>query len=1083
MPNSFSFDKTLQFLDGDASIEISDKADPVFLNALATNTPFPSTGEFVLDSAKFSGTVSPGDQYIKFLDPAGATVAFKASGSLFAGLGLYRDPANMLKALPIDANAGSGESSGLNLNLLRPDNAYYLMLNWGYDLSGSGNVALGGTVSVDISAQGETERVLAVARLVPNATGGRDAVTDLVRSFYLPTRVQGFNQLKPGTWLIAEVSGSVALSLALTYGHDFNWVREIPGPLGSVLSGDIGLRIQAGLSATLGFSAQGKYLVVLSRDPAPSGGAAPTTIRVRIFKLRKQGMSFALNAGLDVIPSVPLPATPDDLIAAVLGVHHQELLKDLQALENWTDTTTPLSQSLASAGLSWAKDFLQKAMGVNDQTLLADLARARQQLVNFLNAWNNLPEQAAGIVYKAVSNQKDLADILSWAQGIAGLTQGGFAGFLEQKLSDITILNGPVGQWLESVLSAGVLGAVTNSKEFSALQDLAKKTVSVLDGDVIQQTLTKLQGYIDSTFGIGKIVTALQTAANPNQLDAWLQKKLADFLGKQPVVQDLGKLQNAIASLRKNLNGIYSKVRTLLNQKYSFDLAYTYQKTTTGTALADISFDLGVAPASAVAMQQLVKNGDVGQFMMTPIAGVHVQSAVLTHEVDRHSHVELTIPSNSLDIDHLNTATATVQTDDSRMLIYNLTAKDDFNVQTSKSRRDSVVSLGAYLESSKPDNALLQSTAALSYSYSFLFQKQNMAFSELTGALNPIGQTYFSGHVIQGSFADWLGSFSNSVQRAAPAGSASAQKLGPVWTTFQASVPASVCAAWFYAPPFPGHEPLPNEYIQMSLNLQEALKQFIPRLYFANLKNYTNLDAAAPLLAYQAIPPMTSFQRSGNTVTPDGAHPYWDPTQRDQLDTMLALGFQNLTKRLAAIYDALNGSPDYHSSAQFYDPSGGFDGLAMQRIRNATALDTTGCKTILLPMLLMESQMIEAAVNAGVSIANIRDHHGFSPATYLNALDSFGGRLAAIFNDPVGGVYLSGGQRTLATALFVIASTAIADTSKDYQQHFSLPSGPIAPVALLSAARLNAGAAFPSEGPPPSNSILVAQSLVSPGPI
>jgi hypothetical protein len=1014
------------------------------------------------------------------LDPAGATVAFSVSGNLFAGLGLYRDPTNMLKALPIDVNAGSGESSGLKLDLPQPNNAYYLMLSWGYDLSGSGNVALGGSVSVDLSAQGETERVLAVARLLPNATLAPDAVTDVVRSLYLPTRVQGFNQLKPGTWLFAEVSGSVALSLALTYGHDFTWVRQITGPLGTVLKGDIGLRIQAGLSATLGFTAQGKYLVVLSRDPAPAVGPPPSTIRMRIFKLRKQGMSFALNAGLGVTPSVPLPQTPEDLIAAVLGVHHQQLMKDFQAFEDWTDPSKPLPDSLAAAGLNWAKTFLQTVTGINVQNSLAELSHARQQLVNLLNAWNNLPEQAAGIVYKAVSSQNDLADIRSWAQGIAGLTQDSLASYLNQRLSKIAILDGPVGQWLESILSAGILGAVTDNKEFSALQDLAKKTANVLDGGVIQDTLSKLQGYIDNTFGIDEIEQALQ-AANPANLEPWLQKKLADFLGKQPVVQDLVKLQQAIASIRKNLNGIYSKVQTLLNQKYSFDLAYTYQTTTTDQALADIDFDLGIAQPPVAAMQQLVKSGDVGQFMMAQPDAVQIHSAVLTHELDRHSHLELTIPSLFMDIDHLTTATATLQTDGSRMLVYNLTAKDDFNVQTSKSRRDSVVSLGAYLESSKPDNVLVHSTATLSYSYSFLFQKQNMAFSELAGALNPIGQTYFSGHVIQGSFADWLGTFSNSIQKAAPAGSASSQKLGPVWTAFQASLPASICAAWFYAPQWSGHESLPAEYVRMSLDLQRALKQFIPRLYFANLKNYTYLDSAAPLLAYQFIPPMTSFQRSGNTIMPDGAHPYWDPTQRDQLDAMLGLGFQKLTNSLGAIYAALNGSPDYHSSAQFYDPSGGFDGPAMQGIRNASALDTPGCNTYLVPMLLMEGSMMDAAVNAGVQIANIRAQHGSSPAAYLNALDSFGANLASIFNNPIGGHYLSGGERTLATALFVIASMAIAGTNNAYQQHFSIPGGPITPVALLSAARLNKGAAFPAEGPPSKSSILVAQSLMNPG--
>ena len=75
----------------------------------------------------------------------------------------------------------------------------------------------------------------------------------------------------------------------------------------------------------------------------------------------------------------------------------------------------------------------------------------------------------------------------------------------------------------------------------------------------------------------------------------------------------------------------------------------------------------------------------------------------------------------------------------------------------------------------------------------------------------------------------------------------------------------------------------------------------------------------------------------------------------------------------------------------------------------------------------------------------------------------------------------SEGQRTLAAALFVIASGAIARTNGAYQQHFSLPSGRITPAALLSAARLTDGAPFPSEGPPPKASVLVAQSFVNLG--
>ena len=63
------------------------------------------------------------------------------------------------------------------------------------------------------------------------------------------------------------------------------------------LRGDIGLRLQLGVSAALGFSASGQYAVVLSR---PSIDSQDQQLRLRLFKMRKKGWDFSLNAGADV---------------------------------------------------------------------------------------------------------------------------------------------------------------------------------------------------------------------------------------------------------------------------------------------------------------------------------------------------------------------------------------------------------------------------------------------------------------------------------------------------------------------------------------------------------------------------------------------------------------------------------------------------------------------------------------------------------------------------------------------------------------------------------------------------------------
>ena len=65
-------------------------------------------------------------------------------------------------------------------------------------------------------------------------------------SWMLPKQVSKLDDLEPGTWLIAEVDGSIGASLGIKYGYDFNWVHEAK-LMG--LSGDIGLKLKLGVEA------------------------------------------------------------------------------------------------------------------------------------------------------------------------------------------------------------------------------------------------------------------------------------------------------------------------------------------------------------------------------------------------------------------------------------------------------------------------------------------------------------------------------------------------------------------------------------------------------------------------------------------------------------------------------------------------------------------------------------------------------------------------------------------------------------------------------------------------------------------
>jgi hypothetical protein len=256
--------------------------------------------------ASTGGTVPLGDTQH-------GTVTFSAHGNAGFQANVATDPAAALKVvLP-----GGATGSGLQLSGGAGDRFLILKLNYDAGLTAKGTAALAPAVSATfggtVSRTGEWAVVHRFGK-VPAFT----AVEDTVRAWVLPRQIDGVDRLRPGTWIVAEVDGSVAVNLGVRAGYDFSWLRELPG---GALAGDLGLKLEAA-TATLAFSANGTYVLTLARETD-----APV-LRLSLSKADKRGWDFAVSSG----GSAVLSTKPGDLVAAILGIHPAQLAEDLRAL-------------------------------------------------------------------------------------------------------------------------------------------------------------------------------------------------------------------------------------------------------------------------------------------------------------------------------------------------------------------------------------------------------------------------------------------------------------------------------------------------------------------------------------------------------------------------------------------------------------------------------------------------------------------------------------------------------------------------------------------------------------------------------
>ncbi|MEP7269947.1 MAG: hypothetical protein ABI882_00500 [Acidobacteriota bacterium] len=1008
------FKRDEKYLEGasDTGLQITGVSDPQVSAALSADDPLPNR-LVELDTIKLS---TEGNEKISFGEGLGK-VSFNAHASAGAGVGVYPEPKDLLKALK---RIGLDDSSALGLTF-EPNTAHsYVLLRLGYDIGAavSGSLALGASIKFGVDA--ESEGLFAVVRRLPKNLGARTALGKTVASWRLPRQIKSPADIEPGTWVIAEVEGSVAVKVGAKYGYDFSWVRDAISV--GKLSGDIGLKVELGIAATLGFNASGRYAVVVSRE---SLDPRSETLRLRLFKLRKKGWDFAFNAGASVESGFNqfLPSNFYDFIAAVFNVNELQVLKDL---EKWTDPQSNLSDLLGAELLDEARDLLNEVTGFDP---IARFDEAREQFQGFIRKWFALPYAVASAVNMIVRYRStEVAAFRDTLDGFANADQASAANLFGDAFRRIDFFETPAGMWLESVAVDGTLSLLNNSEDIRKAQAVALQTRALLDGGSVEASLTKFQGFVDSRLGIDKL--AQLTAIDFDKIDRWLKARLAAFLDMQLAelnLEDVEKVRAVIHTLLGKQEEFYRTAREVLGRKYEFEFIAKYQKATTRTALLDVEFDFQtqdvVKEALLEGLWQSAIGGNLDSILVDRHERVKLNRGVLTHEIKRNSHVEVAFPYFHAELDHINKSLASVNamdTDGDRLLLYNLSAED---IVARRNAFDSRLAIGARITSSGVRVYRKAGEAdGFRSSYTFRQAVRDMKRAHLQYQLKGYIESYFAGQFggERQSFDVWIDDLDQAIEETEHNGK---DNFGDTLIALEVSVPGSVVAAWRDAP---AHKK-DHVYMNMSRALQAKMRQMIPFAHFQKPMRYRDIASSYALLVYSALPVSTDILADGSELRFNlDTDVYWDWVNDELRERVVSdpHTIAALTRKAARVEAMLSSLGGFHEVASFYAPASVGDMV------NSVVRDPAG-RALLNSLLMVEVEIIKGARDAGTTLAKFLAEAESKPSEAVKVLAEFGEKLTETFNKGIDSVYQGDALRPLGTMVFLEAARALAPVPVD----------------------------------------------------
>jgi hypothetical protein len=804
--------------------------------------------------------------------------------------------------------------------------AHYAFLRWSYDIAAaaSGSVALGGGVSVSFGADLGRGGVFALVRQIAdqdaagNTLGCADMLTDLVASWRLPKQVTDVDSIPPGTWIVAEANGHANWNAGIQYGYNFNWIRKVTA---GTLAGDIGLKLQTGLAATLSMGISGKHSIVVGRGT----GDSASRIFLRLYRLKVRNWSAGFSASLNVtgVNNNFLPANFDDLLAGVLGTDGNRIVKALKDVDSWTDPTQPLLGPLGKVTGDYLRSFFRDITGKDLDT---ELDQVKTTVQTALEKWDSLPQETTKLLWSKLPDADAIAKIASLAGEIGNANAGTLQNLLADKLGDAALLGSPAGQWLESLAANDLFTALQKDADLATIQSYAKKVQDLLDGSDVQSLLQKLHDAISSRLDLTAFKNITDQLSVDN-LDQWLVGKLSTFLGEQPGVKaaldKLTALRDQIHKLAGMRQTFYAKALEALQKTYSLSFTANYQSASTSDALLDAEFDFAVDAADAAACLGSALNGELEPLLGGAHPSLTLHQGVLTHGIRRQSTVELTLPYFDQKTIHINDVLGSITAIDhgeGRLLA--VTGSDEVTeITNQRTKRDSTLSLAMNLTAAGATGLTFHDSPTATGSYSLVDQFQRKPESQFLTEYQQVIDLYFPTE---------FQAPAGSLQQYADELAANTGDLGSGTISLQVALPPDVVLAWLNAKDHgDATDPI---YKRIATRVLAKYRQYLCRQYFGDVSNYGNVGAPSPaftLLAYASVPLQFNVaigDGEGNfKVVRDDASPHlhWNEAHdanlvnamltSDKVDTKALLGLH-----LGPIHDFLVSIG--HPEADFYAP-------------------------------------------------------------------------------------------------------------------------------------------------------------------
>ena len=855
MENIFPLDHDILGPNSALSLQLTASTDPDVLEAVALNRPFPA-GPINLN--KIALTASGKDPAL--FQSSQLTVALNFSAGITAAAAIFDAPDGVLDALNL------GETPNLPLAFTSTPVDRYLLLSSGYQASASvkGSHPIGALGSLTFGATAAASGLSAVVQRFPATTRARDLLAGAIKSWKLPIHINAATKLEPATWLITEATGSLAIKLGASLGYNFDFIRQTKA---AGLSGDVGMKMDAAINATFGIDVSGRYLVIVGRE---SSDPADHHIRLSLFKLNCEGLQFGLNlkVGVTGVESL-VPDAIDDFIKAVFGVHGTQIVTLLGQMEKWTDSKKSVGEIIAGLANDKALDLLKTATGIDPATAF-DTARA--VLIDAVQTFHKLPPKVSSEFLSILGKltppglealQKALAPLASTDPQVQ--TQA-----LKDLLSTPGVTRTPIGRLISSLADHGLLHLLD---QLPKVRTAASLMLTVMHGKVI----ANVQAYVETNLDLNNIMKAHQHS-DFKELDSFLTGRLAHFFDKTLDFDDLDEVKNAIHLVVSKRNDICNKAHSALNSRYGCDVASTWQRTTSDTAVLDVTFDLADPTASEMFQAVIGRTNDAfDRLITTELPAVQINYGVLSHELTRKTTLDVSLPEFNSHTDTITNALAkvTVEDDNGRLLVYDATgsstvcARNKFN----SSLNVTVAALATRPGAPSLPNLRIHGDAKSTWIYRLDYAKAKMKRKELEAITRPFLSKYMAAQFPTAAslrtLYDGLESTAEALEHNGP------EMFGDVCASFEVTLPGEALSAWTL--------PVPDTAAatrQVSVAIQRALKADLLFFYLSDIAKLANIAASAPLLAWAAIPPAVMFD--GQTFLDNaGKKPFWDHVNPD----------------------------------------------------------------------------------------------------------------------------------------------------------------------------------------------------------